>query len=104
MTQIGKVDILNEEIEAANAGAERLFNRIGARERLHASGQNSYRVEWAIDIEAASPREAAEIAWTRHMKRDLPAEGDDACVFDIAWQDPDGTFDSVTVDLAGDET
>jgi hypothetical protein len=92
MTQVGKVDILDDEIEAANEGAERLLGVTVS--------QGSYRVEWAIDIEADSPRQAAAIACTRHMRRTLPAQHDDACVFDVSWEEPDGSFGGCTIDLA----
>lgn len=55
-----------------------------------------YRVEWSIDLEAETPREAAEMAFQIMQK-----PGTTATVFDVAEFDSDG--EAVRVDLMVEE-
>ena len=56
-----------------------------------------YRVRWEIDIEADSPREAAEKALAIHRKPDSIA-----AVFDVWPREARGPFELETVDLTPD--
>lgn len=57
-----------------------------------------YHVTWEIDIEAGSPREAAEIAL--QIMHDTQTDPDSACIFKMKDHD---TGESTTVDLAEEE-
>lgn len=53
-----------------------------------------FRLEWEIDIDAASPKDAAIQA--RRYQLDESAQ---VGFFTVQWEEPDGTFKQETVDL-----
>ena len=57
----------------------------------------TYRVTWKIDIDADSPEEAAARALITHRDPESTAT-----VFELEWQNVDGSFDSDVIDLSED--
>ena len=65
------------------------------------SQTTTHNVSWEIDLEADTPRQAAQEAWNDYFRRGEPGP-DDACVFTITHQDDAGRVISQTIDLAED--
>ena len=65
----------------------------------------TYTVKWEIDVEADSPRQAAEQVWIQNFnRRVLPPGPDGCCCFTVIADNADGTFfDEHQIDLYEDE-